>query len=100
MIYKVLADYIYEKRNTWFHNELERDEIETNFVSPLRLYKSGKYYLIRVYLANNSLVIILFKCYDENSLPVSYDVLLKQNINVIPLLEIQGINNSPKLSEE
>jgi len=88
---KICIDYIYEKRSIWFHNELERDEIETNFVSPLRLYKSGKYYLIRVYLANNSLVNNLFKCYDENSHPVSYDILQQQNINVIPLLEIQGI---------
>jgi len=88
---KTCIDYIYEKRSTWFHNDLERDDIETNFVSPLRLYKSGKYYLIRVYLANNSLENNLFKCYDDNSHPVPYDVLLQDNVKVIPLLEIQGI---------
>ena len=93
---KTCIDYIYEKRSTWFHNELERDEIETNFVSPLRLYKSGKYYLIRVYLANNSLVNNLFKCYDDDSHPVSYDVLQQKNVNVIPLLEIQGIKFSSR----
>jgi len=93
---KTCIDYIHEKRSTWFHNELERDEIETNFVSPLRLYKSGKYYLIRVYLATNSLENKLFKCYDDNSHPVAYDVLQQDNVQVIPLLEIQGIRFSSR----
>ena len=93
---KTCIDYIHEKRSTWFHNELERDEIETNFVSPLRLYKSGKYYLIRVYLANNSLENNLFKCYDDNSHPVPYDMLQQDNVKVIPLLEIQGIRFSSR----
>ena len=93
---KKSIDYIYEKRSTWFHNELERDEIETNFVSPLRLYKSGKYYLIRVYLASDSLANNLFKCYNDASHPVPYDVLQKDNVKVIPLLEIQGIKFSSR----
>ena len=93
---KTCIDYIHDKRSTWFHNELERDEIETNFVSPLRLYKSGKYYLIRVYLANNSLENNLFKCYDDNSHPVPYDMLQQDNVKVIPLLEIQGIRFSSR----
>ena len=58
---------IYEKRDLWFHNDMEYDDIESSFVSPIRLYKSGKYYLVRCYLANLSIANGLFKCYDESS---------------------------------
>ena len=39
---------IYEKKESWFQNELELDDIETAFTSPLKVYKSGKFYLLRV----------------------------------------------------
>ena len=42
-----LQNLIYDKRNLWFHNELEITDIETAFTSPVKLYKSGKKYLIR-----------------------------------------------------
>ena len=38
---------IYAKRNVWFHSDLELCDIESAFTSPMRIYKSGKYYLVR-----------------------------------------------------
>ena len=50
---KTLIDKIYEKRNLWFHNSLEKEDIENAFTSLMRVYKSGRYYLVRVTLAKN-----------------------------------------------
>ena len=44
---------IFEKRDVWFQNALEENDIETAFNSLIRVYKSGKYYLVRVNIKNN-----------------------------------------------
>ena len=41
---------IFEKRNTWFTSNLTEDDIESAFTSPIRLYHSGKSYLLRVHI--------------------------------------------------
>ena len=41
---------IFEKRNTWFTSNLTEDDIESAFTSPIRLYQSGKSYLLRVHI--------------------------------------------------
>ena len=87
---------IFQKKDIWFHNEMELDDIEAAFTSPVRLYKSGKNYLIRSNIANNSLSTGTFKCYDEHSNPVSLDKLDNTTIKIIPLLEVQGIRFTSK----
>ena len=89
-------DAIFQKKDLWFHNEMELDDIETAFTSPIRLYKSGKNYLIRCNIANNSLSSGTFKCYDEHTNPVSLDKLDNTAVKIIPLLEIQGIRFTSK----
>ncbi len=42
-----LHGLIYEKRKLWFHNDLDMTDIETAFTSPIKVFKSGKNYLIR-----------------------------------------------------
>jgi hypothetical protein len=46
---------IYERRETWFQNSLDENDIETAFNSTIRVYKSGKYYLIRTHIKNNQI---------------------------------------------
>ena len=89
-------DAIFQKKDLWFHNEMELDDIETAFTSPIRLYKSGKNYLIRCNIANNSLSSGTFKCYDEHTNPVSLDKLDNSAVKIIPLLEVQGIRFTSK----
>ena len=89
-------DAIFQKKDLWFHNEMELDDIETAFTSPIRLYKSGKNYLIRCNIANNSLSSGTFKCYDEHTNPVSLDKLDNTGVKIIPLLEVQGIRFTSK----
>ena len=62
---------IYEKSNDWFQNSLEMDDIETAFTPPIKIYKSGKYYLLRGNVKMNSLThAVLIKIYNENETPV------------------------------
>lgn len=82
---------IYEKSDTWFQNALEKSDVESAFNSIIRIFKSGKYYLVRTNvktsLVNNEPVV---KIYDENELPFSFQEITNET-NVISILEIQGI---------
>tara|TARA_Y100000748_G_scaffold256376_2_gene222769 strand:+ start:115 stop:1320 length:1206 start_codon:yes stop_codon:yes gene_type:complete len=89
-------DAIFQKKDLWFHNEMELDDIETSFTSPIRLYKSGRNYLIRCNIANTSLSSGTFKCYDEHTNPISLDKLDNTEVKIIPLLEVQGIRFTSK----
>ena len=85
MIEKV-QQLIYDKRNVWFHNEMDLEDIESAFISPVRPYKSGKFYLIRTNVNINN-----FNVYDEDENPVNLDLLDDVNNKMIPLIEILGV---------
>ena len=92
-----LIELVYEKRNLWFHNELDREDISSSFSSPIRTYKSGKYYLVRVHLSHaNILSSGEFNCYDEQGQTVDPNTLNDQELSVIPLIEIQGVKFSSR----
>ena len=42
-----LHELIFDKRDLWFHNELDLTDIETAFSSPVKVVKSGSSYLVR-----------------------------------------------------
>ena len=82
---------IFEKSESWFQNKLETDDIETAFTSPLRVYKSGKYYLVRVnvkmnYITNNPHI----KIYSEGETPLTIDEV-NSDTTIISIVEVQGI---------
>jgi hypothetical protein len=84
-------ELIYEKGESWFQNKLELSDIETAFASPLKVYKSGKYYLMRVNVKMNySTNIPCVKIYDESELPLGINDV-SPNTNIISILEVQGI---------
>jgi hypothetical protein len=84
-------DLIFDKGETWFENKLEKNDIESAFVSPIRVYKSGKYYLLRVNIkVNNTTNIPAIKIYNENELPQTIDDINSET-NIISIIEIQGI---------
>ena len=84
-------DLIYEKSESWFQNKLELNDIQSAFVSPLKLYKSGKYYLVRVNVKMNySTNIPSVKIYNESELPLTVNDV-KESTNIISILEVQGI---------
>ena len=82
---------IFEKGDTWFQNSLEENDIESAFNSILRVYKSGKYYLVRTNVRNNNVTNMpSIKIYDEQERTLSMDDITNDK-NIISILEIQGI---------
>jgi hypothetical protein len=81
---------IYEKRNDWFQNSLEENDIEAAFNSIIRIYKSGKYYLVRTDVKNDKNGLPFVKIYDENEKTLTMEDI-KAETNIISILEIQGI---------
>jgi hypothetical protein len=77
-------ELIYSKRETWFETKLEKDDIESAFTSPFKIFKSGKYYLLRVNVKPN------IKIYDEKDQIVAAETITSDK-TIISILEIQGL---------
>jgi hypothetical protein len=82
-------ELLYNKSNSWFENKLEKEDIEVAFSSPLKIYKSGKYYLLRVNVKPN------IKIYDETDQIIKIEEINNEH-NIISILEIQGIKFSSR----
>lgn len=85
---------IFENRSKWFETELDEEDIENSFTSPLKIYKSGKFYICRTFVPTIMGVCSL-KIYNENEQEVSLESI-QENSNVMTILEIQGIKCSAK----
>jgi hypothetical protein len=83
---------IHARREEWFETPLELEEIEGSFVSPMKIYKAGKSYIVRtsVPVKNGQ---ANMKIYDEDEKDVSIDSI-QENTQVMVILEIQGIRCS------
>ena len=81
---------IFEKRDAWFQNSLDENDIEAAFNSIIRIYKSGKYYLVRTGVKNDSQGLPAVKIYNENEVQLTHEDI-KEDTNIISILEIQGI---------
>ena len=77
-------ELIFSKRETWFETKLEKDDIESAFTSAFKIFKSGKYYLLRVNVKPN------IKIYDEKEQIVSTEDITSDK-SIISILEIQGL---------
>jgi hypothetical protein len=77
-------ELIYIKGESWFQTRLEKDDIETAFTSPFKIYKSGKNYLLRVNVKPN------IKIYSETDTIINLEDV-SQEKPLISILEIQGI---------
>ena len=86
--------YIYDHRATWFDTELEMHDIENSFSSCFKLYKSGKYYIVRSYVPTQ-LGSCSLKIYNENEESIDYSEINDTN-DIITILEIQGIKCSAR----
>ena len=72
---------IYEKREVWFQNGLEENDIDSAFNSIIRVYKSGKYYLVRTNIKNNRSDEPAVKIYNENEVSLTMnDITTETNI--------------------
>ena len=81
---------IYDKKDTWFQNSLEENDIESAFNSIIRVYKSGKYYLVRTNIKNTHENLPSIKIYNESEIPLTMADITNET-NIMSILEIQGI---------
>jgi hypothetical protein len=86
--------YIYRNREKWFEGEMELHDIENYFTSPLKLFKSGKYYISRTNITT-VLGKPTLKIYDEGENEIDFETI-NEDTNVMTILEIQGIKCSAK----
>ena len=86
--------YIFNQRDKWFETDLEETDIDNTFTSVLKPYKSGKYYILRVYIPVH-LGNVSLKIYDENENTVSIEDI-KENQCVRCALDFKGIKCSPR----
>ena len=76
---------IYEKKDLWFHSDFTLNDIQ-EMMNPLtRLYKSGKFTILRCQIKNNKI-----KIYDENENNLEIDNLKNEDY-IIPLVNLNGI---------
>jgi hypothetical protein len=85
---------IFEHRADWFDGDMELHDVESYFTSPLKLFKSGKFYLARI---NISTVLgkPTLKIYNEDEEEQSFDSITDK-MTVLTILEIQGIKCSAR----
>jgi hypothetical protein len=86
--------HLYDNRQQWFQTDLEKEDIEQSFASPVKIYKSGKEYIIRTNIPSRGGNSIM-KIYDEDEKTVPLEEIV-ENTKVMVILEIQGVRSSTK----
>jgi hypothetical protein len=86
--------YIYNNRERWFETDMELSDIENYFASPLKIYKSGKFYLTRTNISTR-LGKMTLKIYNEDEEEVESD-MINENTEVVTIIEVQGIKCSAR----
>ncbi len=81
---------LFDKSPSWFQNTLELNDIESAFNSTIRVYKSGKYYLVRCNAKSNPNGEPQVKIYNEDETTIPYTDISNE-VKMISILEIQGI---------
>jgi hypothetical protein len=81
---------LYTKNEAWFQGSLEKPDIDNAFTPTIRVYKSGKYYLLRTNVATSSSGEPSIKIYSETEIPLA-TTDVKNESQIISILEFQGI---------
>jgi hypothetical protein len=81
---------IYEKKDAWFQGNLEENDIENAFNPLIRVYKSGKFNLLRTNIKSSKDETPAVKIYNENEIMLGINDITTET-EMISILEIQGI---------
>lgn len=84
-----LREILYTNREKWFDMDLTEDDIESYFNPTIKLFKSGKLYLLRGLLNSN------IRIYDEHENAVEMNEIT-ETTELITILEFTGIICSSK----
>jgi len=85
---------IFKNREKWFDGDMELHDIENYFTSTLKIFKSGKFYVVRTNLST-VLGKPILKIYDEDENEVDFETI-SDDTGVMTILEVQGIKCSSK----
>ena len=94
MLELTVRNHIFTNREKWFDMDLNEDDIESYFSPTIKLFKSGKQYIMRVNI-NQRIGSSSLKIYDENEIDVEMESI-NENTPMITILEIQGVRCSAK----
>jgi hypothetical protein len=83
-------DLLLSKNNDWFQNSLDKNDLENAFNTTLRIFKSGKFYLMRTNIKNNTENAPVIRLFDERQTPLVFDDI-NDDSNMVSIIEIQGI---------
>ena len=83
---------LHENSEQWFEDTMEIHDIENYFTAPLKIFKSGKFYIARVNVSTN-LGNPILKVYDEDENLIAMDKV-DNKVDVMSVLEIKGIKCS------
>jgi hypothetical protein len=86
--------FIFKNREQWFEGDMEMHDIENYFTSPMKVFKSGTYYIVRTNVPT-ALGKPTLKIYDEFENEVSLDSI-NEHTDIMNIIEIQGIKCSAK----
>ena len=84
-----VQEIVFDNSTTWFANEMDKAEIEETFQSPLKPFRSGQQYLMRVNIPIR-LGKITLPIFDENETPIESQ-MVKTGGHLLGVLEIQGL---------
>ncbi|MDA9216230.1 hypothetical protein N9O88_00205 [bacterium] len=81
-----------EKKEIWFMNDLTKDDIDSMLTPCSRIYKNGKFILLRMIINNSKKINVTeeLQIFDENERKIDEDKLTSEN-EFIPLVILDGI---------
>lgn len=82
-------ELLYAKKDDWFNGTLEKEDIECAFVSPLKIYKMGKNYILKTFIEPTTQGDCDLNVFDEMENRLTVEDINNQTI--MSILEIQGI---------
>lgn len=94
MLELTVRKHIFTNRDKWFDMDMDEDDIESYFTPTVKIFKSGKQYIMRVNVTQRVGSSPL-KIYDENEMDVETDAI-NETTSIISILEIQGVRCSAK----
>ena len=94
MLELTIRKHIFTNREKWFDMDMDEDDIENYFSPTVKIFKSGKQYIMRVNVSQRVGSSPL-KIYNENEMDVEMEAI-NENTPIITILEIQGVRCSAK----
>lgn len=86
--------YMFERREKWFASDLDMADMENYFQSPLKIYKSGKFYLART-MVPVRLGKVTLKIYDDAEREIDPSTITEET-DVMTIIQVQGIKCSAR----